>query len=137
LLGEDKRLSVARVEKMETCCGCHGVAARVRWYYRPGETQPGRRFFHGVKELLLSDPTSTRGAPTPSIEGKCVVHTLKEYNKLSKAQLQDFFCSFEYKVASASITPDPVTVYGKLSHFLWIVYFVSISTVRACFCLII
>ncbi|RLN08623.1 uncharacterized protein C2845_PM11G05470 [Panicum miliaceum] len=99
--GEDKRFSVARV--METCCGCRGVAARL-----PGETQTGRRFFYGMKELLLSDHFDTRSAHT--FEGKCVVHTLKEYKKLSKARLQEFFCRFEYKVASASITPDQVTV---------------------------
>ena len=84
------------------------------------------------KELVLSDHFDTRSAHT--FQGKCFVHTLTEYKKLSMARLKDFFCRFEYKVASASITPGRVTVYGNLSHFLWIVYF---GTVRACFCLII
>ena len=62
------------------------------------------------KELVLSDHFDTRSAHT--FQGKCFVHTLTEYKKLSMARLKDFFCRFEYKVASASITPVPWSCYS-------------------------
>nr|CAB3503728.1 unnamed protein product [Digitaria exilis] len=80
-----------------------------RWYYQPWQTKPGSRTFHGKKELHLSDRIDTRSAYT--FEAKCVVHTLKEYSKLSKARIEDFFCRLEYKVDSATFMPDQLSVY--------------------------
>nr|CAB3449800.1 unnamed protein product [Digitaria exilis] len=102
---DDENLSLARVEKMETCCECRGV----RWYYQPWQTKQGSRTFHGKKELHLSDRIDTRSAYT--FEAKCVVHTLKEYSKLSKARIEDFFCRLEYKVDSATFMPDQLSAY--------------------------
>ena len=99
---------VARVERMESD-GRGGVRVRVRWYYRPEEAKGGRRPFHGAKELFLSDHFDTQSAHT--IEGKCVVHSFKNYTKLDNVGPEDFFCRFEYKAATGSFTPDRVAVY--------------------------
>ncbi|KAF8689475.1 hypothetical protein HU200_041797 [Digitaria exilis] len=85
------------------------LRVQVRWYYQPWQTKPGSRTFHGKKELHLSDRIDTRSAYT--FEAKCVVHTLKEYSKLSKARIEDFFCRLEYKVDSATFMPDQLSVY--------------------------
>ncbi|XP_039854067.1 chromatin remodeling protein EBS-like isoform X2 [Panicum virgatum] len=106
----DNQPYVARVEKMEAD-GRGSVRVRVRWYYRPEESKGGRRQFHGAKELFLSDHFDLQSAHT--IEGKCVVHSFKNYTKLDNVGPQDFFCRFEYKAATGSFTPDRVAVYCK------------------------
>jgi hypothetical protein len=98
---------VARVEKMEAD-GRGSVRVRVRWYYRPEESKGGRRQFHGAKELFLSDHFDLQSANT--IEGKCIVHSFKNYTKLDNVGPEDFFCRFEYKAASGAFTPDCVAV---------------------------
>ncbi|KAK3121731.1 hypothetical protein QOZ80_8BG0659910 [Eleusine coracana subsp. coracana] len=106
----DNQPYVARVEKMEAD-GRGSVRVRVRWYYRPEESKGGRRQFHGAKELFLSDHFDLQSAHT--IEGKCVVHSFKNYTKLDNVGPEDFFCRFEYKAASGTFTPDRVAVYCK------------------------
>jgi hypothetical protein len=98
---------VARVEKMEVDWR-GSVRVRVRWYYRPEESKGGRRQFHGAKELFLSDHFDLQSANT--IEGKCIVHSFKNYTKLDNVGPEDFFCRFEYKAASGAFTPDCVAV---------------------------
>ena len=44
------------------------------------ESIGGRRQFHGAKELFLSDHYDVQSAHT--IEGKCIVHSFKNYTKL-------------------------------------------------------
>ncbi|XP_057826053.2 chromatin remodeling protein EBS isoform X2 [Cryptomeria japonica] len=103
---------VARVEKIESEARSNGhVRVRVRWYYRPEESIGGRRPFHGVKELFLSDHYDTQIADT--IEDKCVVHSFKNYTKLDSVGAEDYFCRFEYKAATGAFTPDRVAVYCK------------------------
>jgi hypothetical protein len=99
---------VARMEKIEAD-GHGSVRVRARWYYRPEESKGGRRQFHGAKELFLSDHIDLQSANT--IEGKCVVHSFKNYIKLDNVGPEDFFCWFEYKAASGAFTPDRVKVY--------------------------
>jgi len=106
----DNQPYVARVENMEAD-GRGSVRVRVRWYYRPEESKGGRRQFHGAKELFLSDHFDLQSAHT--IEGKCVVHSFKNYTKLDNVGPEDFFCRFEYKAATGSFTPDRVAVYCK------------------------
>ncbi|PWZ58803.1 Chromatin remodeling protein EBS [Zea mays] len=106
----DKQPYVARVEKMEAD-GRGSVRVQVRWYYRPEESKGGRRQFHGAKELFLSDHFDLQSAHT--IEGKCVVHSFKNYTKLDNVGPEDFFSRFEYKAATGSFTPDRVAVYCK------------------------
>ncbi|CAL5012555.1 unnamed protein product [Urochloa decumbens] len=106
----DNQPYVARVEKMEAD-GRGSVRVRVRWYYRPEESKGGRRQFHGAKELFLSDHFDLQSAHT--IEGKCLVHSFKNYTKLDNVGPEDFFCRFEYKAATGSFTPDRVAVYCK------------------------
>ncbi|XBI81087.1 hypothetical protein VPH35_090083 [Triticum aestivum] len=101
---------VARVESLESD-GRGSVRVRVRWYYRPEESKGGRRQFHGAKELFLSDHFDTQSAHT--IEGKCIVHSFKNYTKLDNVGPEDFFCRFEYKAATGAFTPDRVAVYCK------------------------
>uniref|UniRef100_A0A804LWN8 BAH domain-containing protein n=1 Tax=Zea mays TaxID=4577 RepID=A0A804LWN8_MAIZE len=93
----DKQPYVARVEKMEAD-GRGSVRVQVRWYYRPEESKGGRRQFHGAKELFLSDHFDLQSAHT--IEGKCVVHSFKNYTKLDNVGPEDFFSRFEYKAAT-------------------------------------
>uniref|UniRef100_A0A804NQV7 Chromatin remodeling protein EBS n=1 Tax=Zea mays TaxID=4577 RepID=A0A804NQV7_MAIZE len=106
----DNQPYVARVEKMEGD-GRGSVRVQVRWYYRPEESKGGRRQFHGAKELFLSDHFDLQSAHT--IEGKCVVHSFKNYTRLDNVGPEDFFCRFEYKAATGSFTPDRVAVYCK------------------------
>ncbi|CAA0825070.1 PHD finger family protein / bromo-adjacent homology (BAH) domain-containing protein [Striga hermonthica] len=106
----DKPPYVARVEKIEADHR-NNVKVRVRWYYRPEESIGGRRQFHGAKELFLSDHFDVQSAHT--IEGKCIVHTFKNYTKLENVGTEDYFCRFEYKAATGSFTPDRVAVYCK------------------------
>ncbi|XP_019426109.1 PREDICTED: chromatin remodeling protein EBS-like [Lupinus angustifolius] len=101
---------VARVEKIEQD-GRSNVKVRVRWYYRPEESIGGRRQFHGAKELFLSDHYDVQSAHT--IEGKCIVHSFKNYTKLENVGAEDYYCRFEYKAATGAFTPDRVAVYCK------------------------
>ncbi|KAJ6813424.1 chromatin remodeling protein EBS-like [Iris pallida] len=101
---------VARVERLESDQRSN-VKVRVRWYYRPEESMGGRRQFHGAKELFLSDHYDVQSAHT--IEGKCVVHSFKNYTKLENVGAEDYFCRFEYKAATGGFTPDRVAVYCK------------------------
>nr|KJB34760.1 hypothetical protein B456_006G082500 [Gossypium raimondii] len=101
---------VARVEKIESDSR-NNVKVRVRWYYRPEESLGGRRQFHGAKELFLSDHYDVQSAQT--IEGKCIVHSFKNYSKLENVGAEDYFCRFEYKAVTGAFTPDRVAVYCK------------------------
>ncbi|GMN36395.1 hypothetical protein TIFTF001_005993 [Ficus carica] len=101
---------VARIEKIEAD-NRNNVKVRVRWYYRPEESMGGRRQFHGAKELFLSDHYDVQSAHT--IEGKCVVHSFKNYTKLENVAAEDYYCRFEYKAATGGFTPDRVAVYCK------------------------
>jgi hypothetical protein len=102
---------VARVEGMESDGrGC--VKVRVRWYYRPEEAKGGRRPFHGAKELFLSDHYDAQSAHT--IEGKCIVHSFKNYTKLDNVGPEDFYCRFDYRAATGAFSPDRVAVYCAL-----------------------
>ncbi|KAH7441170.1 hypothetical protein KP509_03G027600 [Ceratopteris richardii] len=106
----DKPPYVARLEKIEEGSR-NNVRVRVRWYYRPEDSIGGRRQFHGSKELFLSDHYDEQSAET--IEGKCTVHTFRNYTKLDSVGNDDYFCRFEYKAATGSFSPDRVAVYCK------------------------
>ncbi|KAJ7570422.1 hypothetical protein O6H91_01G119500 [Diphasiastrum complanatum] len=99
---------VAKIERMEADTK-NNVKVHVRWYYRPEESLRGRRPFHGAKELFLSDHYDIQSADT--IEGKCVVHTFKNYIKLETVGAEDYFCRFEYQAISGGFIPDRVAVY--------------------------
>ncbi|MBA0568903.1 hypothetical protein Golob_006369, partial [Gossypium lobatum] len=101
---------VARVEKIESD-NRNNVKVRVRWFYRPEESLGGRRQFHGAKELFLSDHYDVQSAQT--VEGKCIVHSFKNYTKLENVGAEDYYCRFEYKAATGAFTPDRVAVYCK------------------------
>ncbi|BAT92628.1 hypothetical protein VIGAN_07139900 [Vigna angularis var. angularis] len=103
---------VARVEKIEPCRK-NDVKVHVRWYYRPEDSIEGRRRFHGVKELFLSDHYDVQSAH--AIEGKCVVHSFKNYTKLQDVAAEDYYYRFEYEAATGTFTPDRVVV--NLSSF--------------------
>ncbi|KVI01110.1 Bromo adjacent homology (BAH) domain-containing protein [Cynara cardunculus var. scolymus] len=107
-LENEKNPYVARVERVESDVKGN-VKVQVRWYYRPEEAIGGRQKFHGSKELFLSDHYDTQSANT--IEGKCIVHTFKNYTKLRDVGAEDYFCRFEYKAANGGFNPDSVAVY--------------------------
>ncbi|XP_059314234.1 chromatin remodeling protein EBS-like [Lycium ferocissimum] len=102
---------VARIEKIESDSRGSNVRVHVRWYYRPEESIGGRRQFHGVKELFMSDHYDIQSADT--IEGKCIVHSFKNYTKLDAVGNEDFFCRFDYNSATGAFNPDRVAVYCK------------------------
>ncbi|XP_020257563.1 chromatin remodeling protein EBS-like isoform X2 [Asparagus officinalis] len=102
---------VAKVEAIEADRRGAHVKVRVRWYYRPEESIGGRRRFHGAKELFLSDHFDVQSADT--IEGKCIVHSFKNYTRLDTVGNDDFFCRFEYKSATGSFVPDRIAVFCK------------------------
>ncbi|KAG6485093.1 hypothetical protein ZIOFF_053622 [Zingiber officinale] len=54
-----------------------------------------------------------------TIEGKCVVHTFKNYIKLENVGSEDCFCRFDYKATTGFFTPDRVAVYGIYSLALF------------------
>ncbi|KAL0012263.1 hypothetical protein SO802_007371 [Lithocarpus litseifolius] len=101
---------VARIEKIETD-NRNNIKVRVRCYYRPEESIGGRRKFHGANELFLSDHYDVQSAHT--IEGKCTVHTFKNYTKLENVGAEDYYCRFEYNAATGGFIPDHVAVYCK------------------------
>ncbi|KAI3879100.1 hypothetical protein MKX03_018048 [Papaver bracteatum] len=101
---------IAKIERIEADARGH-VKVQVRWYYRPEESLGGRRPFHGVKEVFLSDHLDLQSADT--IEGKCTVHTFKSYTKLDAVGNEDFFCRFEYNSSTGAFNPDRVAVYCK------------------------
>ncbi|MBA0627087.1 hypothetical protein Godav_004638, partial [Gossypium davidsonii] len=108
---------VARVEKIESD-NRNNVKVRVRWYYLPEESLGGRRQFHGAKELFLSDHYDVQSAQT--VEGKCIVHSFKNYTKLENVGAEDYYWRFEYKAATGAFTPDRVAVYCKCEMMiLW------------------
>ncbi|KAE9592888.1 putative chromatin regulator PHD family [Lupinus albus] len=89
----------------------NNVKVRTRWYYRPEDSIGGRRQFHGAKELFLSDHYDDQSPY--AIEGKCVVHSFKNYTKLENVAAEDYYCRFEYNSATGAFTPDRVAVYCK------------------------
>lgn len=103
----DKLPYIARIEKLEEDSQSN-VKVLVRWYYRPEEAKGGRRQFHGAKELFLSDHYDDQSALT--IEGKCVVHSLKKYTKLKSVGAEDYFCRYKYRAEDGAFTPERVVV---------------------------
>ncbi|XP_017214972.1 chromatin remodeling protein EBS-like isoform X1 [Daucus carota subsp. sativus] len=106
----DKLPYIARIEKLEEDSQSN-VKVLVRWYYRPEEAKGGRRQFHGAKELFLSDHYDDQSALT--IEGKCVVHSLKKYTKLKSVGAEDYFCRYKYRAEDGAFTPERVVVFCR------------------------
>ncbi|XP_071715670.1 chromatin remodeling protein SHL-like [Rutidosis leptorrhynchoides] len=102
---------VAKIEKIESDVKGTNIKVHVQWYYRPEESIGGRRQFHGIKELFLSDHHDIQSADT--IEGKCIVYSFKDYTKLDAVGNDDFFCRFEYNSITGAFIPDTVAVYCK------------------------
>ena len=98
---------IARVEKIEQD-NSNRMRVYVRRYYRPEETIEGRVCFHGDKELFLSNHYDVHSADT--IEGKCFVHTLKNYMKLEVVGANDYFSRFWYNAFTGAMTPERVEV---------------------------
>ncbi|XP_047335641.1 chromatin remodeling protein EBS-like [Impatiens glandulifera] len=89
----------------------NNVTVWLRWYYRPEDSIGGRKLFHGAKELFLSDHYDFQNALT--IQGKCMVHSLKNYTNLEKIEAEDYYCRYEYKAATGVFVPSCVRVYCK------------------------
>ena len=103
----DKQAYVARVEKFET--GMKGKSmVKVRWYYRPEQTDAGRREFHGIKEVFLSDQYGTCSAD--AIRGKCIVHSFEDYIQLKDVGAKDYYSRFEYNTVTKKFNPATVEV---------------------------
>ncbi|KAK1423901.1 hypothetical protein QVD17_19211 [Tagetes erecta] len=102
---------IAKLKKIESDNRGSNVNVHVQWYYRPEETIGGRKRFHGVKEVFLSDHRDVQSADT--IEGKCTVHTFKSYTKLDAVGNDDYFSRFEYISATGEFNPNKAVVYCK------------------------
>ncbi|KAA8520139.1 hypothetical protein F0562_014395 [Nyssa sinensis] len=63
------------------------------------------------KSCSCQDHYDVQSAHT--IEGKCNVHSFKNYTKLENVGAEDYYCRFEYKAATGGFTPDRVAVYCK------------------------
>ncbi|KAK9841640.1 hypothetical protein WJX74_009224 [Apatococcus lobatus] len=82
---------------------------RVTWFYRPEEATGGRKKFHGEKEVFKSDHADW--IPISTIENKCHVHSLKNYQALKQVHENDFFFRFIYKPLTHEFRPDRVPVF--------------------------
>lgn len=103
----DNRPYIARVENFETDIEGNSIVT-VRWYYWPEEASGGRKQFHGAKELFLSDHYDTQS--TKTIEGKCIVHSLKDYTRLEVVGVEDYYSRFNYRAAAKEFPHNEVTV---------------------------
>ncbi|XP_050214663.1 chromatin remodeling protein EBS [Mercurialis annua] len=108
--GTGKPPYVAKIEGIKDDIR-NNVKVGVRWYYRPEEAKGGRRQFHGTKELFLSDHYDEQSGQT--IEGKCIVHSFKNYRVLGNVGADDYYSRFEYNPTTGDFTPDRVAVYCK------------------------
>ncbi|KAK1353439.1 Chromatin remodeling protein EBS [Heracleum sosnowskyi] len=104
----DNRPYIAPVKKFGTDSKGNSMVT-VRWYYWPEEASGGRKQFHGAKELFLSDHYDFQS--TNTIEGKCIVHSFKEYTKLEVVGDEDYYSGFEYKARAKEFTHNYVSVY--------------------------
>ncbi|GJT21624.1 chromatin remodeling protein SHL-like protein isoform X2 [Tanacetum coccineum] len=86
----------------------HHVTVRVQWYYWPEEVVGGRRKFHGVKEVFISDHFDVQSVDT--IEGTCRVYGFKGYTKLDRVGDDEYFCRFEYASGKGEFIPDSVVI---------------------------
>ncbi len=85
------------------------VEVMVQWYYRPEDAIGGRKGFHGERELFLSDHKDW--VAPDSINDKCQVHTLQQYQSLHVVSDADYFCRFSYNIKKAEYRPARVPVY--------------------------
>ena len=90
------------------------VEARLCWYYRPQETRGGRKRFHGVKELFSSDHYDWVDVNT--IDAKCNVHPLKDYQELQAVGEGDFYARFLYRSSRGEFRPEAVPVFCACSE---------------------
>ena len=90
------------------------VEARLCWYYRPQETRGGRKRFHGVKELFSSDHYDWVDVNT--IDAKCNVYPLKDYQKLKAVGEGDFYARFLYRSSRGEFRPEAVPVFCACSE---------------------
>uniref|UniRef100_M8CKM5 PHD finger protein 2 n=1 Tax=Aegilops tauschii TaxID=37682 RepID=M8CKM5_AEGTA len=79
---------------------------------RPSDTD-NAPYVARVESLESDGRGSVRVRSAHTIEGKCIVHSFKNYTKLDNVGPEDFFCRFEYKAATGAFTPDRVAVYCK------------------------
>ncbi|KAM3329078.1 hypothetical protein ACQJBY_026255 [Aegilops geniculata] len=99
---------VARIEDIQVNKAGE-VNLKLLWYYRPEDTEGGRKSFHGSKELFLSDHVEIQ--PADTIEGRCSVHTLEKYTQLKSIDACDYFTRFQYRSATGRFLPRRVDRY--------------------------
>jgi len=90
------------------------TTARLCWYYRPQETRGGRKRFHGMKELFASDHYDWVDVNT--IDAKCQVHSLKDYQSLRAVGDTDFYARFLYRSSRGEFKPESVPVFCACSE---------------------
>ena len=100
---------IAKIVDIKKKISSAQLRVRVCWYYRPEEARGGRKGFHGSKELFTSDHEDW---VTPdAVNGKCEVHSLREFQLLDDVYEFDFFTRFVYHAARGEFKPDRVPVY--------------------------
>mmetsp|Transcript_17697 Transcript_17697/g.43924 ORF Transcript_17697/g.43924 Transcript_17697/m.43924 type:complete len:224 (-) Transcript_17697:95-766(-) len=76
---------------------------RMRWFYRPEETDGGRKPFHGADEVFSSDHFDCISAAT--IMRRCYIYTLEDYAScIDRRNESEFFCRAHY--AGGRFRPD-------------------------------
>ncbi|KVI10709.1 Bromo adjacent homology (BAH) domain-containing protein [Cynara cardunculus var. scolymus] len=100
---------IAKVKKIVSDYNGDNVKVHVRWYYRPEEVVGGRKKFHGNKEVFLSDHRDVQAVD--AIEGRCKIHTFKNYRKLETVGNDDFYSRLQYCSSTARFSPDRIAVY--------------------------
>jgi hypothetical protein len=112
------------VEKIEFDCWGSLVKVCVRWYYQLEESIGGFPQFHDAKELFLSDHFNEQSINT--IEGKCSVHTFKNYTKLDSVGFEYYFFHFKYNTATRGFIPDRVVVeVSEICYEIFSLFFTS------------
>lgn len=88
----------------------------VTWVYRPEDLVCGRKAFHGVREVMVSDHSDVVTAG--SIIGRCAVLSLKEYQSVvARSGGSDalFFTRFTYSAAKRVCSPRVVPAFCTCS----------------------
>uniref|UniRef100_A0A7N0TVC5 Uncharacterized protein n=1 Tax=Kalanchoe fedtschenkoi TaxID=63787 RepID=A0A7N0TVC5_KALFE len=100
---------IAKVNKILSDKTEKSVTLIGQWYYRPENTKHGRMDFHGSAELFMSNHYDNIWIE--SIDGKCKVHEIKEYQRLEVVGPTDYYYRLKYDVVTDSYQPEKLQVY--------------------------
>uniref|UniRef100_A0A7N0V6M0 Uncharacterized protein n=1 Tax=Kalanchoe fedtschenkoi TaxID=63787 RepID=A0A7N0V6M0_KALFE len=100
---------IAKVKKILSDKMKTNVTFIGQWYYWPEDTKDGRMDFHGSSELLISNHCDNLWIE--SIDGKCKVHNIEDYQRLESVRSDDYYYRLKYDVVTRSYQPEKLQVY--------------------------